>query len=84
MEDRIAAWQTAVINGKIFNDKDKSGIPIYDATEYDRERESISSFDRDSARSTSIYSFLNAAKVHRDFVLDELLPKYDIAVIHRF
>lgn len=83
MENRIDAWQKAVTDGKIFNNTDKSAIPVYDNTGYEENRENLSTFDREDVRSTSIYSFLNAAKVHRDFVLDELLPKYNLTVIHR-
>jgi len=83
MEDRIAAWQAAVTGGMIYNNSDNSPIPIYDNTGYDEDRDNLATFDRETVKSTSIYNFLEAAKAHRDFVLDELLPKYNLAVIHR-
>ena len=83
MEDRIIAWQHAVVDGKVFGNPQKSPIPSYDKTNFDSDRELLSTFNRDAVESTSIFQFLNAAKIHRDFVLNELLPKYNLSVIYR-
>lgn len=83
MDERINAWQHAVTNGHLFDNPNRNPIPEYNSASFDDDRKLLPTFKRDAVESTSIFQFLNAAKTHRDFVLDVLLPKHELSVIRR-
>lgn len=81
MKGRIEAWQSAVAGGEIYNRHDP--IPEYEEQGFKSEIASLSEHDSATVCSTNLYRFLKAARIHRDYVLDELLPKHGIEVLHR-
>ncbi|HCI13767.1 MAG TPA: hypothetical protein DFK12_07350 [Gallionellaceae bacterium] len=83
MGTRINAWQRAVTGGHLFDNPEKNKIPEYDNASFDADRKLLPTFKRDAVESASIFQFLNAAKTHRNFVLDVLLPKHELSVIRR-
>lgn len=83
MEDRIWAWQQAVVEGVLFGNPNNKELVKYDSTNFENDKKLIATFPHTAIKSLSLYQFLNAAKIHRDYVLDTLLPKCDIPVIYR-
>jgi hypothetical protein len=79
---RIEAWQNAVTTGKIYSNPTQEAIPLY-AKKFDEDINILTSHTFESVASTNGFAFLAAAKFHRNYVLDELLPKYGLHVLVR-
>lgn len=79
MDDRIAAWRTSAATGKLFRGAD--AIPAYQADRFGADLARLGSHSSEEARATFLFRFLQAAKRHRDFVLDELLPRHGLQVV---
>jgi uncharacterized protein DUF6765 len=75
---RAAAWQQASTAGKL--GKVVEPIPAYDHRMFDTNLAKLKACDQATAIHTPVYQFIQAADFHRDFILDELLPKYDIHI----
>lgn len=82
MNKRVEAWQTAAREGSIFPNAASEAIPAYEKS-FSSEVEIIRSHTAESVRGTTGYAFLRAAQYHRDYVLDELLPKHGLHVLLR-
>ncbi|ADE11787.1 DUF6765 family protein [Sideroxydans lithotrophicus] len=80
MDARIEAWQNAVAAGNIYPNPNKESIPVY-AKKFNEDIEIFRSHSFETIKSTDGYAFLAAAKFHRDYVIDELLPKYELHVL---
>jgi len=80
VDERIEAWQTAVIAGKIYSNPNKEPIPAYNKT-FNGDIEIMQTHSFDTIKSTAGYAFLDAAKTHREYVLNELLPKHGLNVL---
>jgi len=80
METRIAAWQEAVTAGKIYPNPNKEAIPTYNKT-FPQDITILKSQTFDTVESAEGYAFLAAANYHRNYVLNELLPKYGLHVL---
>lgn len=80
MEERIEAWQRASRSGTLF--ADGTNIPVYDR-DFAKDVEAMSGHNMESIRGTNSFSFLAAAKYHRDYVLDVLLPSHGLHVALR-
>jgi hypothetical protein len=80
--DRIAAWQTAVIANRIYNNPTSQPIPMYDSSRFTTDLKALHTYDSAKASQTLVCAFLDASNVHRNYVLNELLPKYNISVNH--
>ncbi len=78
MAARIAAWQRVASSGALFGKPVQ--IPAYSKT-FAADIEIMKAHTMASVKSTSAYAFLKAAAVHRDYVVDELLPKYQLNVL---
>lgn len=78
MAARIDAWQEASVNGGLYAAGEQ--IPPYNKT-FASDLELMKSHTTASVQSTSAYAFLKAASVHRDYVLNQLLPKHDLNVL---
>jgi hypothetical protein len=75
---RIKAWQLLAGSGKIFASGGES-IPVYNAGDWHTQRQSLSRLKHSGeAIATPIYRFYQAASVHRNHVLRELLPAHDL------
>lgn len=83
MQQRISAWQEATHEGVFFKNPTRESIPLYAPQSFIVDEVRISNFDSTTVHSTALFSFLEAAKIHRDYVLNELLPKYNIPIIFR-
>ncbi len=79
---RVGSWQDAVTSGAIFPNPAKERIPVY-AKNFEKDIEILIGHTTETILGTSAYAFLRAAKFHRDYVLDELLPKHDLHVLVR-
>jgi len=74
MQGRIDAWKNAAIDGKLFANGAEE-IPDYDESLWHNQRLSLANeSDSDIAISEPIFHFYQAASIHRNFVLRELLP----------
>jgi hypothetical protein len=78
---RAEVWQRAVRNGDIFNNPGGEEIPAYDSSLFTNDLNYLANYDYDKASKTLVFLFLKAANIHRDYVLNELLPKYGIHVM---
>lgn len=74
MEERIDAWQMAAREGHVFANPGKMVIPVYDPAGYDTEIGKLHTLSSTDVHTSPLYTFIRAAEVHRDYVLDELLP----------
>ncbi|GBG16035.1 homoserine O-acetyltransferase [Novimethylophilus kurashikiensis] len=83
LDQRCEAWQSAAVSDALFDNPDKAPIPSYNSTWFTEDQVRLADFDSNTVNSATFYSFLMAAKFHRDYVLDELLPKYNLPVIFR-
>lgn len=83
MEERIQEWQQAAINGELFKNVNKEPIPTYEDGNFHSETDLLSTLHSGAISYSALYKFLKAAQVHRDYVLDELLPRHGIEVLHR-
>lgn len=82
MDERIEAWQSAATTGRIYSNPSGEIMPIYNKA-FDQDINILQSSTYETVASTTGYAFLAAAKFHRDYVLDELLPKYGLHVLIR-
>lgn len=82
MDARIEAWQKAAASGRIYPNPGNEAIPAY-ANTFDQNIKILQSHSFQTVGGTGGYAFLAAAKFHRDYVLDELLPKYGLHVLMR-
>jgi hypothetical protein len=80
LEDRIAAWQEAAQSGRLYANPGREPIPVYDTSDFDRDLQALSSYDLARAQGTLVYQFITAAEVHRNYVLDDLLPRHGIVL----
>lgn len=80
MDKRIEAWHAAVIAGKIYRNPNKEPIPAYTKT-FNSDIAIMQTHSFDTIKSTAGYAFLDAANTHREYVLNELLPKYGLNVL---
>lgn len=79
---RIAAWQKAVIEGSIFNNVAKEGIPSYGGDSWDEQLKNFNNKDKPSGVTAwSVYRFHQAASLHRHAVLREILPSKGLMVV---
>lgn len=79
-EDRIQAWQDAVIRGSLYENTGLS-IPIYNKMLWHKQRTSMNDKKFSTmALNRNVYRFYQAASVHRNYVLRTLLPKHGLVV----
>jgi hypothetical protein len=77
-EDRIKKWRTEAKKGSLGT---KFEIPLYKPETWMKESAVLNSSDNSSAALKShLYRFYQAASIHRQFVLRELLPENDLIV----
>jgi hypothetical protein len=78
-EDRINQWRTAAKSGRL--GPKKFQIPTYDPETWMREGADMNSReDSKAALGSNLYRFYQAASLHRQFVLRELLPDFNLVV----
>ena len=78
-EDRINQWRTAAKGGRL--GPKKFQIPTYDPETWMREGADMNSReDSKAALGSNLYRFYQAASLHRQFVLRELLPDFNLVV----
>jgi hypothetical protein len=77
-EDRISKWRTAARNGKLGV---KFRIPEYDPETWMKEGSEMNSGeDSKIALGFNLYRFYQAASLHRQYLLRELLPEHKLIV----
>ena len=77
LHDRITTWQQAAQAAKLFSKG--SRIPAYDAEVWRQERKNLDQHkSSNDALKTNVYRFHQAASLHRNYVLRDLLPKYGL------
>lgn len=80
VDKRIQAWQDAVVAGTIYSNQSQEAIPIYSKAFKD-DIEIMQTHSFDTIESTAGYAFLSAAKFHREYVLNQLLPQHGLNVL---
>jgi hypothetical protein len=79
MEDRITKWLTEAKQGKIGNNGFE--IPLYQPEVWMKQSADMNSSENSKAAlSSHLYRFYQAASIHRQFVLRELLPERELIV----
>lgn len=81
MEDRIGAWQWAARNGSLYFNPSSESIPDYDPSSFNDDASSFPNLNRSDVKKTLVFQFMKAAAAHRDYVLNELLPKHGLEVV---
>lgn len=81
MEDRIGAWQWAAKKGSLYPNPSGDLIPDYDPSSFENDASRLPGMNRSDVKKTLVYQFMKAAAVHRDYVLNELLPKHGLEVV---
>jgi len=76
---RIKAWQDAVTAGRLYVNAARTPIPTYDATTFSHDLGLLKNLTKGEAEKTLVYQFIQAAEVHRNYMMNELLPKNGIA-----
>lgn len=77
-DGRIQAWKDAIASGDLF---DGEQVPEYNEKEWLDALENIEQYDdAEQAIGLDVFRFLQAAAVHRTFVLRELLPEHGLLV----
>jgi hypothetical protein len=76
--NRVKQWKSAASKGELFKKKFK--IPEYNAEHWLREAQRMNSRDSVKALESHLYRFYQAASLHRQYVLRELLPAHDLVV----
>ena len=78
MEARIAAWKRYARQGRLFGCSIGEAIPSYDPSSYLIDAAGLSRLSREKLAQSVPYRFMKAASIHRQYVLEELLPEYAI------
>ena len=81
MEERITAWQNAAQSGLLFGNQAGEQIPVYDSSKFENDAKQLSGMTSEKVKGTFVYVFMKAASVHRNYVLQELLPLHGVDVI---
>lgn len=77
-EDRIAKWRTAARKGRLGI---KFQIPVYEPEKWMKEGFQMKSGeDSEEALGSNLYRFYQAASLHRQYLLRELLPDHKLVV----
>jgi len=80
-EDRIVAWKQAIADGKLSRKEDEP-LPDYNHFEWRQQTDALAKLDKpEDASEVPAYQFHQAAAMHRNYVLRELLPDNGILVI---
>lgn len=81
LDQRIAGWQKASLSGSLHGSGLKEMIPEYDSATFTNEESRMLEMELPAAQNTTIYRFIQAANVHRRYVLQQLLPKHGLQVL---
>jgi hypothetical protein len=73
---RANAWQQVMKTGRISRVAEE--IPKYDPRMFTNDLKALDSYDEAFATRTLVYTFLEAADFHRNYVLNDLLPLHGI------
>lgn len=79
MDARIATWQDYAVKGRLY--RDPGPIPEYDAGRFGVDMVHLENYSSEEVTDKFLYRFLFAAKLHRDFVLRDLLPRHGLRVL---
>jgi hypothetical protein len=75
---RAAAWDDAMKSGAVSGVAEP--VPAYDPTMFTAELSQLWAYEKKFALRTQGYLFLEAADFHRDFILNDLLPRNGIHI----
>jgi len=77
---RINAWRRAARSGKLFQPGSEK-IPAYDGNAWHNQKDNLRrKSDSKNTESLTIYQYYQAASIHRNFVLRDLLPSKGLIV----
>jgi hypothetical protein len=79
LEARIDAWHEAANKGQLFVRPEK--IPTYREGSFANDLAKLGNYSSQEVRDKQIFNFLKAAKAHRDFVLNDLLPRNGMDIL---
>ena len=79
LHQRISMWQTAASVGNLY--REAAPIPMCRETQFIEELAELEEQSSDSAKGNHLYRFFQAATMHRDFVVRELLPRHDLPLL---
>ena len=82
MDERVEAWQQASKKGLIYTNPTGEPIPGYSCDEFSADVTDLVDKQFNAVSDTDVYLFMQAAKVHREYVLHELLPIHGIKVMY--
>jgi hypothetical protein len=75
---RAAAWLAAAKAGSLFRSAEE--IPHYNSSVFTNDLRALDTYEKDFATKTLVYGFLEAADFHRNFILNDLLPRNGIHI----
>lgn len=75
---RANAWKGAAIAGRLY--RIAAPIPDYDSSMFTDDLEALDNYEGEFAKRTLVFGFLEAANLHRDFILNDLLPRNGIHI----
>ncbi len=79
MEKRIEAWQEAAAQGKLFRNAEE--IPDYRENAFTEDLTLLPNCTSSEIKDKAIFQFMQAASVHREFVLRKLLPDHGLQIL---
>lgn len=74
LQARIQAWQDAVRAGRLYPNPSAEPIPAYDEDAFERAAGEVAALRSTTVADAPLGDFMHAARVHRNYVLGELLP----------
>lgn len=81
LNERCRAWQKVFESGQFCGKNPPEKIPSYDASRFVRDAGVLQKNNLPQAEKTLTYQFMQAAAVHREFVLKRLLPNHGLSVM---
>ena len=79
LQGRVDAWQSAARSGSLFSAAED--IPAYSLAQWRKQRLDLASLqDSREVVGFDVYQFYQAASIHRNYVLRELLPAHGLVV----
>lgn len=81
LEERAAAWQSTFLSGEMLGQHKAEAIPNYAPALFADDIAALQRHEINDAEKSLTFQFMQAADVHRRFVLQELLPAHGVKVI---
>lgn len=79
IEERIEAWQKAANAGKLY--RQAGPIPVYQGGRFSEDLARLPNYASHEIEEKFVFQFMQAATLHRDFVLRQLLPNHGLQIL---